>query len=74
MPSRARLEAGIDSEIINVSHVVACCAMASEMPTFVTVSIYDSSCSRILLEWTISDEDDECEDSQDKRRILKKKN
>ena len=44
-----------------------------EMPTFVTVSIYDSSCSRMLLEWTISDEDDECEDRQDKRKILKKK-
>ena len=48
--------------------------MASEMPSFVTVSIYDSSCSRMLLEWTISDEDDECEDCQDKRKILKKKN
>ena len=34
----------------------------------------DSSCSRMLLEWTISDEDDECEDCHDKRRILKKKN
>ena len=33
--------------------------MASAMPTFVTVSIYDSSCSRTLLEWTISDVDDE---------------
>ena len=29
------------------------------MPTFVTVSIYDSSCSRTLLQWTISDVDDE---------------
>ena len=59
MPSRARLEAGIDSEIFNaLSHVVACCAMASEMPTIVTVSIYNSSCSRMLLECTISDEDD----------------
>ena len=58
MPSSARLEAGIDSEIFNLSHVVACSAMASEMPTLVTVSIYDSSCSRMLLEWTVSDEDD----------------
>ena len=35
--------------------------MASEMPTFVTVyvSIYDSSCSRTLLQWTISDVDGE---------------
>ena len=73
MPSSARLEAGIDSEIFNFSYAVACCAMASEMPTFVTVSIYDSSCSRMLLEWTISDEDDECEDCQDKRKILRKK-
>ena len=47
--------------------------MASEMPTFVTVSIYDSSCSIMPLEWTISDEDDECEDCKDKRRILKKR-
>ena len=53
--------------------MVACCAIASEMPTFVTVSIYDSSCSKMLLEWTILDEDDECEDCQDKRKILKKK-
>ena len=44
------------------------------MPTFVTVSIYDSSYSRMFLEWSISDEDDECEDCQDKRKILKKKN
>ena len=29
------------------------------MPTFVTVSNYDSSCSKTLLEWTISDVDDE---------------
>ena len=71
MPSSARLEAGIDSEIFNFSHVVACCAMASEMPTFVTVSIYDSSCSRMFLEWTISDKDDECEGYQDKRKIEK---
>ena len=33
--------------------------MASAMPTFVAVSIYDSSCSRTLLEWTISDVHDE---------------
>ena len=45
--------------------------MASEMPTFVTVDLF---CSKMLLEWTISDEDDECEDCQDKRMILKKKN
>ena len=51
------------------------------MPTFVTVSIYDSldgfmdsSCSRMLLEWTISDEDVECEDCQDKRKILRTSN
>ena len=67
--------------------------MASVMLTFVTVLIYDSSCSRTLLEWTISDVDDErtniesfykvaltqeyypqCEDCQDKQKILKKKN
>ena len=48
--------------------------MASEITTFVTVSICDSSCSRMLLEWTISDEDDECEDWQDKRKTLKEKN
>ena len=33
--------------------------MASGMPTFVTVFIYDSSCSRTLLEWTILDVGDE---------------
>ena len=70
MPSSARLEAGIDSEIFNFSHVVACCAMASEMPTFVTSRFT----IRMLLEWTISDEDDECEGCQDKRKILKNKN
>ena len=32
----------------------------------------NSSYSRMLLEWTISDEDDECEYCQDKRKILKK--
>ena len=31
--------------------------MASEMQTFVTVLMYDSFCSRKLLEWTISDVD-----------------
>ena len=45
--------------------------MASdEMPTFVTSRFT----IRMLLEWTISDEDDECEGCQDKRKILKNKN